>query len=63
MTMTETVSVTKDPVCGMTVSETTALHAERNGKTFYFCSEHCRDKFLSIGAGAKPVEKSGGCCQ
>jgi len=30
--MTETKSVTKDPVCGMTVDEATAIHAERDGK-------------------------------
>jgi len=62
MTMNESKSVTKDPICGMTVDETTALHAERDGKTFYFCSEHCREKFLSTPAGAKPDKKSGGCC-
>lgn len=35
-----------DPICGMTVDETTALKVERNGGTVYFCSAHCRDKFL-----------------
>jgi P-type Cu+ transporter len=39
-------SVTKDPVCGMQVDERSALKAERDGKTFFFCSEHCREKFL-----------------
>ncbi|HEY5233857.1 MAG TPA: heavy metal translocating P-type ATPase [Verrucomicrobiae bacterium] len=43
----------KDPICGMTVDETTALHAERNGETFYFCCEHCREQFLSQSASAK----------
>ena len=62
MTMKETKSVTKDPVCGMTVDEATALHSERNGETFYFCSDHCRQKFLSTPAGAKPERKSGSCC-
>ena len=46
----------------MTVDEATAFHAEREGKTFYFCSDHCRQKFLSTTAAAKPEEKSGGCC-
>jgi Cu+-exporting ATPase len=55
--------VTKDPVCGMTVDPATALHAERDGKTFYFCSEHCRAKFLSAPAGAKAEHKSGSCCR
>jgi Cu+-exporting ATPase len=42
--------MTKDPICGMTVDEATAFRAERNGQTYYFCSEHCRQKFL-----ARPV--------
>jgi P-type Cu+ transporter len=62
MTMKESKSMTKDPICGMTVDEATALHAERDGKTFYFCSDHCRQKFLSTPAGAKPEAKSGCCC-
>lgn len=62
MTMTASIAETKDPICGMTVNETTALHAERDGKTFYFCSDHCRQKFLSTRAGAKPADKSAGCC-
>jgi Cu+-exporting ATPase len=36
-----------DPVCGMMVDETSELRAERKGQTFYFCSEHCRQKFLA----------------
>ncbi len=51
--------MTKDPICGMTVDEATALQAERNGRTFYFCSEHCRKKFLSQDA---PDTSDGGCC-
>ncbi len=35
-----------DPICGMTVDERTAISAEREGQTFYFCSEHCRGKFV-----------------
>src|SRR6516162_2709619 len=41
-----------DPICHMEVDETTALHAEKDGKTYYFCCEHCRQKFLSP---AQPV--------
>jgi len=62
MTMEKSESVTKDLVCGMSVDKATALHAERDGKTFYFCSDHCRQTFLSTPAGAKPEDKSGGCC-
>jgi Cu+-exporting ATPase len=60
MTMKEAKSATKDPICGMTVNEATALQAERDGKTFYFCSDRCRQKFLSTPVGAKPEDKSGG---
>ena len=60
MTMKESKSVTKDPVCGMTVDEATALHAERNGKTFYFCGNHCRQKFLSTPATLKHEDKPQG---
>ena len=36
-----------DPVCGMSVNKVSALHGKRDGKTFYFCSDHCRQKFFS----------------
>ena len=35
--MKDTGSVTKDPICGMTVDKATATHADRDGETFYFC--------------------------
>lgn len=60
--MNETKSATKDPICGMTVDEATALHVEREGKTFYFCSDRCRQKFLATPPGVMPKGKSGGCC-
>lgn len=43
----------KDPICGMTVDESTALHEVRGEATFYFCSESCRKKFV---AQAQPDE-------
>lgn len=42
-----------DPICGMTVDEAFARSAERDGHTVYFCSKHCRQKFL----GSEPKEK------
>ena len=60
--MTNTTEPTKDPICGMTVDEATALPADRDGTTFYFCSEDCRQKFLTTPLAAKPEKKSGGCC-
>jgi Cu+-exporting ATPase len=62
MTMKATKSATKDPICGMTVDEATALHAERDGKTFYFCCDGCRQKFLFPSASSKPEGKTGCCC-
>jgi Cu+-exporting ATPase len=36
----------KDPVCGMTVDPHTAKHrAEYRGRTYYFCSGRCRERF------------------
>ncbi len=35
-----------DPVCGMTVNPATAKHrTELDGKTYFFCSAGCREKF------------------
>jgi Cu+-exporting ATPase len=37
-----------DPVCGMTVKITpTTLHAEHDGKPYYFCNPRCREKFVA----------------
>jgi uncharacterized membrane protein YraQ (UPF0718 family)/YHS domain-containing protein len=36
-----------DPVCGMSVDKGKALRLERDGHTYYFCSEHCRSAFAS----------------
>jgi Cu+-exporting ATPase len=37
-----------DPVCGMKVDPHTAKHrAEHEGRTWYFCSLRCREKFLA----------------
>jgi Cu+-exporting ATPase len=48
----------KDPVCGMDVDPRTAKHAAEAGeKTYYFCSEGCKNKFVANPAsylGDKP---------
>ena len=52
-----------DPICGMTVDESSPLRAERDGQTFYFCSEHCRKKFVEHVrpvASARPSPVSAG---
>ena len=43
-----------DPICGMQVDESTELKVERDGSTFYFCSDHCRQKFLQSPASKLP---------
>lgn len=38
--------MTKDPVCGMQVTEASAVaKSEYQGKTFYFCSQACKAAF------------------
>jgi YHS domain-containing protein len=38
----------KDPVCGMTVDSRAAQHvSEHAGRTYFFCSAHCRAEFES----------------
>ncbi|HEY1066100.1 MAG TPA: heavy metal-binding domain-containing protein, partial [Pirellulales bacterium] len=43
-----------DPICGMTVDERTALSAERDGRSYYFCCEGCRRTFLAQSVGPAP---------
>ena len=38
-----------DPVCGMNVDRRKALRLERDGRTHFFCSEHCRAAFAASG--------------
>ncbi|MBU2493285.1 MAG: YHS domain-containing protein [Bacteroidetes bacterium] len=38
-----------DPVCGMEITnKENAETFEYNGKTYYFCSSHCLNQFLSV---------------
>ena len=40
--------MTTDPVCGMELEEATAAaEADYQGNRYYFCSEDCREEFLS----------------
>src|SRR5689334_10494168 len=48
----------KDPICGMTVDESSPHRAERDGQTFYFCCNHCRTKFLGQTESAQAVGPS-----
>ncbi len=51
--------MTTDPVCGMDLEESQAkASAEFEGKTYYFCSDACREEFeaspqqYALGAGS-----------
>jgi Cu+-exporting ATPase len=42
-----------DPMCGMTVDPAAGgPHVDRGGETFYFCSEHCQERFVADPAAA-----------
>jgi uncharacterized protein len=41
-----------DPVCGMKVDRARALRLEHEGRTYYFCSEHCMSRFQAERADA-----------
>jgi Cu+-exporting ATPase len=45
--MTTALAVAVDPVCGMNVEERASRSFLHRGKTYFFCSEHCRDKFVA----------------
>ena len=45
-----------DPICGMEVAVSEAsIHLERDGETFYFCREDCRDAFVAEEASGAGV--------
>lgn len=48
-----------DPICGMTVDPATALSADRDGQTYYFCCDHCRQKFLGETGSEVAARPSG----
>ncbi len=37
----------KDPVCGMYMDPRLAVRVQNRNGAFYFCSDECRNKFLS----------------
>lgn len=55
--LSETKETFTDPICGMTVSpETAAAKFEFAGKTTYFCSKGCYEKFKAQFDAPKPVQ-------
>jgi len=47
------VPLVKDPICGTYVVRGRALAASSGDTLHYFCSERCRDQFVSAGAGRR----------
>lgn len=41
----------EDPVCHTLVPKNQAIRLRRDGKTYYFCSEACCDKFTGKAGG------------
>ena len=46
---TKAKTMMNDPICGMSVDEAGAFYAERDDKTYYFCSEYCQKTYLDGG--------------
>lgn len=47
--------MTQDPVCRMTIDTARAAgQAQYQGRTYHFCSEHCRSRFLAAPAQYAP---------
>jgi uncharacterized membrane protein YraQ (UPF0718 family)/YHS domain-containing protein len=36
----------QDPVCGMIIEERRSIKVSKDGKDYFFCSSHCKDKFI-----------------
>lgn len=47
----------KDPICGMLVDKATALHIERNGRLYYFCSAGCQRTFEAPESELKSMKR------
>jgi YHS domain-containing protein len=50
-------TITRDPVCGMDVDESSTLRVEHEGATYLFCSENCRKTFLQDPARFVEAQK------
>ncbi len=47
-----------DSICGMEVEQASALSADKDGETFYFCSAGCRAKFQSQSCMPKSMTRT-----
>ena len=51
----ELAAMTTDPVCGMAVDTTSTYRADHAGRSWWFCSQYCRDEFVAEPASFAAV--------
>lgn len=49
----------KDPVCGMYMDSRLAVPLVGGKETLYFCSEECKNKYLSAAPGSRKASSTG----
>jgi len=54
----QAITMTIDPVCGMSIETDQAITAPWQGQVFHFCAQGCRDEFLASPEKYVDVEKS-----
>jgi len=47
-----------DPQCGMKVDRQTAEQLRLDGRTYYFCSRHCAERYTAAQAPPEPAERA-----
>jgi Cu+-exporting ATPase len=58
----------EDPICGMTVTDETAVSiVEWEGKTYGFCADYCHDLFMKhpkkfVEIEAEEIKEESACC-
>ena len=55
----ELAAMATDPVCGMRVETGEGFHRKHDGRTWWFCSTHCRDEFLASPGRFIPAQEPG----
>jgi multidrug efflux pump subunit AcrA (membrane-fusion protein)/YHS domain-containing protein len=62
VSMAEKTAAEKDPVCGMDVDpkDPKAIKTQHGGKTYYFCSDHCKRSFEADPGKYVPKQKKAG---
>ncbi len=48
----------QDPVCGMNIDELRGIKINKDGQDYFFCSTHCKDKFIR----QEKIKDNSACC-